>query len=575
MNPAAQIRELSRREEHRYVDMAMLLRRGRGGETLLCAGGVWDQVDQAFRINPLNGQRTEPSSARIMTLNEAQTPLARWYALELAKFSQGYKRANRMALAIGDRRSGKTVGTCALATSTAIEVPRVGWHGLIAWVVGPARPEMQELDRYLSWMMPAAWYRQGIQDHVYRLITGAEVYTISADNPRTLKRGEANIVLINEAQKMPVMVLSNAIMGTVDNDGVCLLAANPPEDRRGYWVWQIRKGVKQGIIPATEVFDLQAKDNEFLDQDARTDALRILEIIDPDAARIDGGGECLLDEGKALPWFDPQIHVKPTPDEVADISSRLVNITRLVTYRRVGKAFASAIGLDFQNHPYMPAVEYEVYGTRRLREYLEDRIEASQLDPETDAPHYWIVNEAHTPTNSHEHDLADVMYEAGMRRERSYCVGDASGTWQSSERKGPGDDSFTIMRSRGWTVVPPFEVRTDRQDAKPQNPRRPYRINLARRLCGIPPEEAQKRGVRVTKPRWFVHPRCKFTIKQLQDCELKASTYSGELVPVAYAAHLYDAATYVLCHLEPRPEDQTQPDLPDHLESLLLQLKRR
>lgn len=575
MNLAAQIRDLSRREEQRYIDMAMLMRRGKGGETLLCAGGVWDQVEQEFRINPLNGQRVEPRSARIMTLNEAQTPLVRWYAGELAKFSQGYKRKNRLALAIGARRSGKTVGTCGLAVATAVEVPRVGWHGLIAWVVGTARPEMQELDRYLTWMMPAAWYRQGLQDHVYRLITGAEIFTISADNPRTLKRGEANLVLLNEAQKMPVMVLSNSIMGTVDNDGVCLLAANPPEERKGYWVWQISKGVKQGIIPATEVFELRAEDNEFLDQDARTEALKIIQIIDPDVARIDGGGECLLDEGKALPWFDPLIHVRETPDDLPSINQRLVNITRHVSMRRVGRAFSSVIGLDFQNHPYMPAVEYEIYGSPRLRDYLDGRIEYSSLEPEVDEPHYWIVNEAYTPTNAHEHDLCDVMYEAGMRRERSYCVGDASGSWQSSERKGVGDDSYTIMKSRGWTVVPPFEVRTDRVDAKPQNPKRKYRINLARRLCGVPPEEALKRGTRVTKPRWFVHPRCKFSIKQLQDCELKASHYNGELVPVAYPAHLYDAATYPLCHLEPRPEDQTSPDLPDHLETLLLSLKRR
>ena len=66
------------------------------------------------------------------------------------------KRRERMALAIGDRRSGKTVGTCALAVATNIDAPRINWHGLITWVVGVARPEMQELDRYLTWLMPSA-----------------------------------------------------------------------------------------------------------------------------------------------------------------------------------------------------------------------------------------------------------------------------------------------------------------------------------------------------------------------------------------------------------------------------------
>lgn len=561
-----QIRDLARREKERYVDVAMVLRRKKTGETLLCAGGVWDQIDQQYRLNPALGCRVEPSCARVFDLNEAQVPLTQWYAGELVAFREGMQRKHRMALGIGDRRSGKTVGTCALTIATAIEVPRIGWHGLIAWVVGVARPEMQELDRYLTWMMPSSWYREAVQDHAYNLIVGSEVYTISADNPRTLKRGEANIVLLNEGQKMPVLVLSNAIMGTVDNDGVCLIAANPPEEKKGEWIWAIKKGVKQGTIPATAVFELWSRDNEFIDQSARSEAISILQVLDPDMARIDGSGECLLQEGRALPWFDPQIHKRPKPQ------LGLQNITRLVTQRIIGKGYQSVIGLDFQTNPYMVAVEYEVYGTARLRAYLEGRIEHSEIDLEEDRPYYWIVNEAMTSANATEHELADQMWIAGMRPERSYCVGDASGSWQNAKHQ-QGDDSFTVLKSRRWNVVPPFEARTD-QGARPANPRVSYRVNLARTLCGVPPEEAERRKSKVLRPRWFIDPKCTTAIKLLGDCELKPSHYNGNLKPVGYAAHLYDAATYVLCHLEPRPEDQTRPELPDHLESVLEKLRR-
>jgi hypothetical protein len=563
-----QIRELARREQQRHIDMAVLLRRAKTGETILCAGGVWDQLDQDYRTNRQLGSRIEPETARVFDLNEAQVPLARWYAGELAAFRQGFRRRERMALAIGDRRSGKTVGTCALAVATNIDVPKIGWHGLITWVVGVARPEMQELDRYLTWMMPAAWYRESLQEHAYNLINTSQIMTISADNPRTLKRGEANVVLLNEGQKMPVLVLSNAIMGTVDNDGVLLIAANPPEEKKGEWVWAIKRGVKDGTIPATAVFELNSRDNAFVDQHARSEAMSILQVLDPDMARIDGGGECLLQEGKALPFFDINIHRRPRPQV------GLVPITGLLTQRLMGRAYRSVIGLDFQTRPYMPAMEIEAYGTHRLRQYLEGRLDRSQVDLDgDDQPLYWIVNEAYAANGGTEHELADAMWIAGMRPDSSYCVGDASGAWQNAQHQ-IGDDSFTIMRSRRWVVVPPFEAKTDR-GSRPANPKIRYRVNLARTLCGLPPEEAERRRVSVRKPRFFIDPRCERAIKIFADCELKPSSYNGELKPYGFASHGYDAGTYVLCHLEPRPEDHTRPEFPEQLESVLDQLRKQ
>ena len=565
MHYTQQIRELAKREQQRYVDMAVLLRRASTKETILCAGGVWDQLDQEYRVNSL-GHRVEPCTARVFDLNEAQVPLAQWYAVELAAFRQGYKRRERMALAIGDRRSGKTVGTCALAVATNIDAPRINWHGLITWVVGVARPEMQELDRYLTWLMPSAWYHQSVQEHAFNLINTSQIITISADNPRTLKRGEANVVLLNEGQKMPVLVLSNAIMGTVDNDGVMLIAANPPEEKKGEWIWAIKRGVKAGTIPSTAVFELWSKDNAFVDQGARSEAMKILQVLDPDMARIDGEGECLLQEGKALPFFDRAIHVRPRPQ------LGLVNITGLITQQKRGRSYRSVIGLDFQIRPYMPAWEIEIYGSQRLRAYLEGRLDVSQVDLDgDDQPLYWIVNEAYTVNGGNEHELADAMWIAGMRPDVSYCVGDASGSWQNAHHA-IGDDSFSVMRSRRWDIVPPFEAKTDR-GTRPANPRIKYRVNLARRLCGIPPEEAQRRNQQVRKPRLFVDPRCEKAIKILEDCELKPSAFNGELKPYGFASHGYDAGTYVLCHLEPRPEDHYRPELPEQLESVLEKLR--
>lgn len=565
MSFSTDVRKLANKERERYIDLALMLRRKSTGETLLCAGGVWDQLDQRYKTNPLTGARVDPSSARIFDMTEAQTPITRWYAGELLAFREGHKRQQRMALAIGDRRSSKTVGTCALSLATAVEVPRIGWHGLIVWIVGVSRPEMQELDRYLQWIIPAAWYERGIQEHLYRMVSGPEIYTISADNPKTLKRGEANVVLLNEGQKMPVVVLSNSIMGTVDNDGVLFIAANPPQEKRGEWVWRLKKGVAQGQVPATAVFELWSKDNQCIDQAARSDARTIVQFVDPDTDRIDGGGEFLLQEGKALPWFDPLIHVRPMPQV------GLYDITALWIRKTIGTPFRTGIGLDFQSHPYMPACNYRIFGSPKLRAYLEDKLDASQLG-EDDKPHYWLFQEIIAPTNSTEEDLMDMMYLAGMRRERSYCIGDASGSWQNATHQ-VGDDSFAKFRARMWTIVPPFEAKLE-NGTKPQNPRLKYRISLARNLCGMPPEEAEKRGIKVTVPRWFITPECIAGIKHLSECDLKPSHYNGELKPVGISAHYFDAATYPLCHWEPRPEQERRVELPDLLEKTLEELRR-
>lgn len=547
----------------------MRLYRKKTGETLLCAGGQWDRIEARY-----TGR--QPDQVREIKIIESQVPFLRWYSGELAAMAQGFPRDTSLGLCLGDRRAGKTVGALGAGVATNIEVPQIGWHGFLTWVVGVTRPEMKELDRYLRWLLPAAWYQYKAQEHLYQLLVGSEIHSITADDPRTLKRGEANLVIVNEGQKMPIAVLSNAIMGTVDHDGLALIAANQPEDIRGAWIAKIARGVKQGTIPATVLFPMSSKDNDEIDQGARGRAAGILQVLDPQAYQVDVLNQDILQEGKALPHFDPQIHVRPRPQV-----GYLIDITADVTYRRIGRPYQFVLGQDYQGSAYMPAVPYKVFGSKELQACLRGDLDRSQLDPERDLPHYWIVGEVITRKGATEHELCDEMWIAGYRPETAYCVGDASGSWQNSEHR-IGDDSFTIIRSRRWHVVPPFEQRTDRVDAKPLNPKRPYRIGLARLLMGLPPEEVERRrkltGVpeRVVAPRWFIEPQCKFGITALQEAELKPTKGSKELAPFGYYGHYFDGATYPLCHLEPRPEEQAPPgELPDHLEQIMQELKRR
>ncbi len=533
-----QLRQIAEEEQNRLLDVAVQVVRKSTGETLLCAGGQWDRIERRY-----TGR--DPEQVRQVRIVESQVPFFRWFAPELEAMAAGFPRDTSLGLCVGDRRAGKTVGTLGAAVATSIEVPRIGWHGLITWVVGVTRPEMQELDRYLRWMLPAAWYDYSVQEHLYQLVVGSEIHTITADNPKTLKRGEANFIVLNEGQKMPIAVLSNAIMGTVDHDGLTLIAANQPEDRRGEWILKIQKSVRSGTLPATCVFPMSSKDNDEVDQSARGRSAGILQVLDPDAYRTDVLNESLLQEGRALPHWDPLIHVCPRPQV------GLADITADLTYARVGRAYQHVLGQDYQGTPYMPAVAIKAFGTERLRQYLRGDLDRSQLDPIVDQAQYWIVDEM-VVTNCTEHELCDQMWIAGYRPETSYCVGDATGAIQNAHHK-VGDTSFDIIRSRRWHLVPPFDAPTDR-DVKPVNPRVKYRVNLGRLLCGLPPEAAEKKGVRPTKPRLFIEPHCALGRKALEECDLKPSK-NGELKPYGYFAHYYDAVTYALCHLEPRPEE--------------------
>ena len=568
------LRQRAARQATRHLDVAVQVVRKKTGETLLCAGGQWDREERCY-----TGR--EPEQVRVVKVVESQVEFMRWFARHLEAYATGSPVDVSLGLKIGDRRAGKTVVLLLAGVATCIEVPLVGWHGLLCWAVGVSRPEMQEMDRYLQWLMPAAWYEYRLQEHTYNLAVGSQISTITADNPKTLKRGEANLVLLNEGQKMPVTVLSNAIMGAVDHGGLTLIAANQPEDRRGEWVAKIQRGVRNGTIPATAVFSLSSKDNDEIDQSARGRAASILQVVDPLAYALDVLNQDILQEGKALPLWDPQVHVRPRPQV------GLIDITAEATYARVGRAYQWVIGQDYQADPYMPAPCVKVFGSEKLRAVLrgqEDR--SALLDPLTGGPdplhlpHYWICTppvgeEVVTRKGATEHELCDLMWLAGLRPETAYCVGDATGAQQNS-RHSLGDDSFTLIKSRRWHVVPPFDVRTDR-DVKPMNPRRPYRIGLARTLVGLPPHEADKRGLTPIAPRLFIEPNCHFGRKQLEECEIGPAVRSKELAPRGFASHYFDAATYVLCHLEPQPEAAIPAggDLPRHLEEIMNELKAR
>ena len=217
--------ELESRESERYIDLCLVCRNRDTRETVLYAGGQWDQVTGDFTD-------AEPHNARFVDLHKGQVDFVAWYAKWLQDFREGYKRETSIALAGGDRRGGKTFSLFLSALAMAIDVPRS-----VVWSVSVANTERDELDRQLKEQLPTSWYTyREWPKHQATFINGSVLTNVSADDPDTTKRGRVDLVFLNEAQKMQRRVLTNAIKGTADRGGLAILAANPPENSKGEWV---------------------------------------------------------------------------------------------------------------------------------------------------------------------------------------------------------------------------------------------------------------------------------------------------------------------------------------------------
>ena len=191
----------------------------------------------------------------------------------------------------GARRGGKTYLLVALMLATALDVPIVKGSALRGWIVSAAHSERDEVDKYLAELLLPGWavYREWPQ-HRYKFVHGAELSNISADDPETLKRGRSDVMLVNEAQKMPSAVLTNAIGGTSDTGGIALLAANPPQRSRGSGCSTQQDIVNGEYDGVAQYFHFDPKLNPWIDHAAKSRVDKIIRRVSPTTALADEEG---------------------------------------------------------------------------------------------------------------------------------------------------------------------------------------------------------------------------------------------------------------------------------------------
>lgn len=510
--------ELARLEQatdpaHRYVNLAVCLRSLETKQPILCAGGRWDTIAQKFTPEA-------PKRALSILLAEGkvgcgQAGFARWYAEWLGKFRRREPRDCSIAIAGGDRRGGKTFVLVVLAFATAMDIPAVDGSPLIVWIVAANYQERDEIERTISETFPeitdanpGGWYQHWrAPEFRYRLINGAGIKIISADDPDTLKRGRCDLLLFNEAQKMRLDALVNGISGTTDKGGLTVLAANPPRKQRGAWVRELKLACDSSSIEGAKFFEFSSKDNPFIDAAAKQRTGAIIRTLDPDAARRDDDGQWDPVGSRAYSHWDAKKNTGTPPD--------LGDVTTDVSRRRIGRPFPLIAGADFQAHPGNAGVFVRAFGDC-LR------------------PTYYVVDEI--LRDGWEDEFLDDVFDKGYEPERLLWIGDASGAWQDGHHS-RGRVSYDVFKARRWRVEPPRKKKSDRGE-HPANPDVFDRLALVNKLLGT--------------GRLLVDPiKCPLLTTSLDKCE---TWPSGK--PKGKYAHLTDALGYVLWWMEPEAKPQ-------------------
>lgn len=485
----------------RFLDLRVDIVRKSTEEILLSSGGRWDRERKCYLA--------EDAETRVaLRVHDGQLDAATWFSRWIAARSLGdYLYTDEgmpifsVAL-VGGRGGGKTDLGIRVAIAYAAEFPRA-----IAWIVAPTIPDTPEIHRALEEILPLSWYTySGSPWFVYTFENGSEIHIKSSHpDPAKLKRGRADLVVINEAQLQPKRVYETVRFRIADRGGLIVLCANPPDRARGQWVEDYYEKARAGKM-AGRVFILDAKKNTELKGRLAIDFLRH-DILDERTIRRDGEGEFGLPRDGAVfyPFSDP-VNVEPAPDHAG--------ITQAFLERKLGYGTDRCHGADFQKKPFQISTSLRFY---------ED-----PDDPDGD-PLVWIFDESVVPEGLEEH-LIDLMESKG-HSPLDVVIPDASGDWQNSERT-KGRSSWDRFRERDWIHLYKPDEKMDK------NPDIMERITVGNSLIK---SESGRRKLRID-------PRCTRTIDSIKNWELR-NGIPNRRSPYAHAA---DSWTYPVHRLFPR-----------------------
>ena len=263
----------------RYVDLQIDWVRYKSGTHIARHGGRWDRKRKRYTGDAATSRVIEVHAAQITAVETFDQWLGDQLAgrdasalndriREIIEGELEIDAETGAAIGIselflsGGRRSGKSVIAEGLATSYAISVP-----GAIVWTVTPNESFHEEPRQILSALMPAHWYEYlGDPHFTFEIVNGSQHILRSGHKPTGLKKGKADIVVVNEAQQVPAASYRNARGATIDDGGLTIAAMNPPTlGDVGEWTSDAVAKTEIGQRPGARHLFVDPLDNPHID----------------------------------------------------------------------------------------------------------------------------------------------------------------------------------------------------------------------------------------------------------------------------------------------------------------------
>jgi hypothetical protein len=503
------------------------------GETVISVGGRWDRRLGEFDGEAENVVVIEPHVGQIKTVmwfrdwlgvhagRRDDPPSIDEAALAALDDHIVNPAEVFSSLLAGGRRAGKTWIAALCCALYAVQFP-----GAIVWVVNPTDGDHDEVRRYMSHLLEAAWIARETAADGWELINGSAIMLKSAyvgSDPDAIKEGEAHLVWMNEGQKMAERVYVVARGAIVDSSGLVLICANPPVGARDQqWVGDF---VAAAVARrrASVYYHFNPLDNPHINRNA---LLAIKREVDLRTFRIEVLGEFLPPEDAvAYNWIRTEDgNERPVPVEGngwVDVTSEFLRMIDL------GDELTDLIGMDFQVHPHMGGPVYRIYNEEGKPVTRESVV-------------LWGVDEI--VIQGDELQWCEEARGRGYEPEPTIIVGDGTGEYQHSRRSSTdspppewhGRGSFDIIRMGGFRNI----VRPDPKIRR----NNPHVLDRVRALTSLIENAAGRR-------RYFLDPdRCPQTAKSIREWP----TTNGKPSRTHEAAHLGDGASYPIVRLFPR-----------------------
>jgi hypothetical protein len=519
------------------------------GELLVSAGGRWDrrladfdgEAETAVEIEPHPGQlksilwfidwlgvhagrRDEPPPMPEEGDDEISTDPAEVFS----------------ALLAGGRRGGKTWIAALMCAIYAVQFP-----GAIVWVVNPSDSKHDEVRRYMSLLLAPEWITRETQADGWELVNGSAIMLKSAyvgADPDAIKEGEANLVWMNEGQKMAERVYVVARGAISDHSGLVLVCANPPvEAKDQQWVGDFAADAA-ALRRASHYIHLNPLDNPKINRRA---LLAMSRELDERSFRIEVLGEFLgPEDAVAYNWIRTpggNERAMPQPTWVRDGNSirqiacpvtGLLDVTsEFLELEEEGENLTDLVGLDVQVHPHIGGPVYRFYAPPEARVHRDTVIA-------------WIVDEI-VVEGGDEVDWSAQAYAQGYKPSSTLIICDATGEYQHSRRRNAdspppdwkGKGSFDIVRQEGFQHIVPPSRRFRKKNPDIVDRVRAFTSMIAAGIGGT-----KKRRLFADRDR---APKTCRSIREWKTVHGKPSRSDD-------AAHLGDASSYPMVRLFPR-----------------------